>query len=216
MTRSYFGDYTGDKFRFVHKWGGMKFDIGDNPVTDRNIEWLEGHASVKLGYKYRNSLRQAVFSNLEDSVNVVRGAAVAAGSTLDEHQAPRMLSNIVDMWIGEAPASGVDFRKRDFEFLKGDMPRTQFIAAATEKLQYYGATLGYSMYTIIQALTERPILMSLPNNVRVAVEDWAARYCIQMSEQYDPTTTPVENISSEDFEKILEGLGQRIGGLDHA
>jgi hypothetical protein len=213
MTRSYFGEDSGDKVRFIHRWGGMRFDIGDNPIIGNNIDWLQSNASAKLGYKYTNSLRQAVFSNLEDSVNIVRGAAVAANSVLTSDEAPRRLVNIVDMWIGEAPASGVDFRKKDFEFLKGDMPRTHFIAAATEKLQYYGATLGYSMYTIIQALTERPILLSLPSDVRVAVEDWAARYCIDMAAQYDPSTTPVENISSEDFEKILDGLNKRIGGL---
>jgi len=211
ITRTSFGDdAVRDDVRLIHKWGGMKYDIGDSPIEGRNIDWLQERASLKLGDKYRNSVRAAVFSNLEDSVNVVRGAAVAAGSRLNEHEAPRIMSGIIDMWLGETPAAGVDFRKKDFAFLKQDMPRTNFIAAVTEKLQYYGATLGYSMYSIIQALTERNILMGLPSDVRAAIEDWAARYCIKASEMYDPQTTPVENISSEDFGKILDGL--HVGG----
>lgn len=207
MTATTFGgDSARDDVRFIHKWGGMKIDIGDSAIEGRNVDWLQEHSSAKLGNKYRNALRQAVFSNLEDSVKVVQGAAVAAGSRLTEHEAPRMLSNIIDMWLGETPAEGVDFRKKEFEFLKQDMPRTNYIAAVTDKLQYYGSTLGYSMYSIIQALTERNILLGLPGQVRVAIEDWAARYCIKMSESYDANRTPVVNVSGEDLDKILDGL----------
>ncbi len=69
-----------------------------------------------------------------------------------------------------------------------------------------GGQLGYSMYSVIQALTEHKILVDLPPDVRVVVEDWAARYCFNLSDQYNPEATPVERIEPEHVKEILDSL----------
>ena len=204
ITTTVDGEDSGVKF--VHKWGGMRYDIGDNPLNERNVRWLQDRASQKLGNRYLNSLRGAVFSNLEDSMNIVRGAAVSANTPLSSVEAPRMLSGIIDSWIDESPSAGVDFRKKDFDYFNGDEPRAGYIAAATNVLRQYSAQLGCSMYSVIQALTDRSTLLSLPDVARAAVEDWAARYCIKQSESYDPTESLIVNITGQDLEKILGSL----------
>jgi len=209
--------------KIVHRWGGMRYDPAERQgdrftVTQRNIDYLEdrsaqnlllGDASNRIAYKYRNRLWTAVQSNIEDATRIVQGAAVAAGTPVPEGVAQDMLGSIIDQWLGEAPADGVDLRKKDlkkFEFFQDDEKRSSFLVKITQQLHLYGAQLGYSMYSVIQALTEHKILVNLPPDVRVVVEDWAARYCFNLSDQYNPDVTPVERIPPEEVEDILKNL----------
>ena len=84
--------------------------------------------------------------------------------------------------------------------------RSNFLTRIATQLEHYGRTLGFSMYSVVQAMTESKILVDLPDDVRVVVEDWAARYCFNLSEQYNPDVTPVERLEPSEVTEILRGL----------
>ncbi|MHA1289787.1 MAG: hypothetical protein ACTSPB_20585 [Candidatus Thorarchaeota archaeon] len=223
-----FGDDTTKNFdkertvKMVHRWGGMRYDPAERQgegfvLGEQNFSYLRGNAeqvlleerTQRIGWKYRNKLWTAVQSNLEDATMIVRGAAVAANTPIPEGEGPALLGSIIDQWLGEAPADGVDLRKKElkkFEYFKDDGSRANFLQRISQQLEFYGRQMGYSMYSIIQALTEHKILVDLPPDVRVVVEDWAARYCFNLSEQYNPNVTPVERLDPNEVIEILRSL----------
>jgi hypothetical protein len=152
--------------RFVHRWGGMRFDMDNRPLTDRNIEWLSRNARKKMGNKFSSELRKLAFSNFERAISVVKGASVAIDVPTDEQSSVSIFDNIVGTWLGEAGSEAystdqIAVKRKDrkkFAFLSEDKARANFRTEVIKKLKFYGSQLGYSMYSVIQALTEREIL----------------------------------------------------------
>lgn len=192
--------------RFVHRWGGMQYDLDNRPVTQTNTNWLKKNASKSLGWKYKQTIRKLVYANFQDSVEIVKGASVAASTPATGDVSRSIVNNIIDTWLTESKAQGIDHRKKDFEYLSDDRHKADFKTDVIAQLEIYGNKLGYSMYSVIQALTERKILRELPEDVAEAVEDWAGRYCLFLSEKYTPDKHRIERIPSSEVEELLKGL----------
>lgn len=196
------------KARFIHRWGGMKFDVDQRPLTERNIDWLSRNARRRIGHKFESKLREIAFTSFEKAIKVVKGASVAVGTPTDEQSSVSIFDNIVGTWLGEAGSeiTSIDHKKKDFSYLTEDKARAEFRKEVISKLKFYGGTLGYSMYSVIQALTEREILRELPEDVAIAIEDWAARYCLFLSEKYNPDEHRIEVIPAAEIEAIVKEL----------
>lgn len=168
--------------RLRHVWGGMLSHhrsqlrrTSELALPEKIANYLSKHSQRKMEYKADESILAAIDRQIDSGRFTIARAQELAGKVYyDEGQAWTVTRNILG-WISDEEQAktlrDVLGLKQDlFKALKQYGRETWLLQTVKSNLRNYGADIGFSAWSIVQALNDRRSLSKFPASLADAME----------------------------------------------
>lgn len=168
--------------RLRHVWGGMLSHhrsqlrrTSELALPERIADYLSSHSQRKMEYKADESILAAIDRQIDSGRFTIARAQELAGKVYyDEGQAWTVTRNILG-WISDEEQAKtlrdvLGLKQNLFKALKQYGRETWLLQTVKTNLRKYGEDIGYSAWSIVQALNDRHSINRFPASFADAME----------------------------------------------